>query len=121
MGKPNFTKENARENQQKGLAVRRANKEAGREDVSRFVNKEMVDLLFVLPIKEAMDRLEHPKTVVEQIVSSRINNDKMNWEMVQDVMDRILGKPRQQVDASIDGKMNIILDTTGLYGEQSDK
>ena len=112
-----FTKETARENQAKAAAARRANKEAGREDVSKFVNEDMVELLFVLPREEAVARLKEPKTLAEKIVKHRLQNDKMNWEMLQDIMDRVLGKPRQAIDANVQADMNITLDTTGLYGD----
>ena len=112
-----LTKENARERQAASAAARKANNAMGRDKVSDFVNKEMVDILFVMPVAEAEQRLEHPKTIAEEIVGTRYMDPKMNWEMLQDIMDRVLGKPRQAIDANVQADLNITLDTTGLYGD----
>lgn len=117
MPKKLFTKENAKDMQLKGAARRKENNAAGRDKVSDFVNKDMVNLLFVVPLDQALVRLAQPKTIAEQIVASRMANDKLNWEMLNDVMDRVIGKPKQAIEAQVNADLQINLDTTGLYGD----
>lgn len=113
-----FTKETARAAQKKSVAAQNAKRAAGGDVIKHFINRDAVDLIFVTPYDKALDRLAKPKTIAEKILADQMANEKTNWTLVTDIMDRVIGKPRQQVDANIEANMNITLDTTGLYGDE---
>lgn len=117
MPKKLFTKENAREAQAKGVLKRKANKELPKEPVKDYINKDLVELVFVTPYDEAVKRLKNPKHICDYIVAQQIANKKQSWQFFNDICDRVIGKPKVQADVNLDADLRVTLDTTGLYGE----
>lgn len=67
-------------------------------------NFDEVAKILSLPPKEAAARLANPKNQMEEIIFSRLLNFDTSYNTLQDLTDRVLGKPKLAVD--LDANIN---------------
>lgn len=105
MGK--FTSETAREMQERSVASRNENKQdkQDKELVEANLHNVIVELTTPCPsLKEFAQRIKDNKdaTPLERICYKLLNNPKTAKDVLKDILDRVLGKPKQAEPTKID-------------------
>jgi hypothetical protein len=108
MGK--FTSETAREMQERSVAKRKEN-QPDKEAMNTSLHNVVEEITTPCDsLKDFVQRVKNKKgaTPAERITYDRLSNPKTAYEALQDIYDRVLGKPKQaeptQIDITTGGK-----------------